>query len=78
MISSNYSYLIIIICLHTVIWFQIFLFKINNLLTVIKSIDETLTGITTLSQGGSGSNGNEKVPHTPQPSKPEAFALDAV
>ena len=33
MISSNYSCLIISICLHTVIWFQIFLFKTNNFQT---------------------------------------------
>ena len=38
MVSNNYSYLIkiimiIIICLHTVMWFQIFLSNTNNVLT---------------------------------------------
>ena len=30
MVSSNYFYLIIIICLHTVIWFQVSINNNNN------------------------------------------------
>ena len=30
LVSSNYSYLIIDICLHIVIWFQIFVSDIDN------------------------------------------------
>ena len=33
MVSSNYSYLIVVIYLHTVIWFQVFLSNTNNFQT---------------------------------------------
>ena len=35
MVSSDYFYLIIIISLHTVIWFQVFLSNTNNLQSII-------------------------------------------
>ena len=35
MVSIKYFYLITIICLHTVIWFQVFLSNSNNLQTVV-------------------------------------------
>ena len=35
MIQSNYSYLIRIICLHTVLWFQVFLSNTNYMQAMI-------------------------------------------
>ena len=35
MVSSDYSYLLKIICLHTVMWFQVFLSNTYNLCTII-------------------------------------------
>ena len=34
-VSSDYSYLIIIICLYTVLWYQVFQLNTNNLHTII-------------------------------------------
>ena len=44
----------------------------------IRPIDETLTGTTTPSQSGLGSNGNEGVLHTPQIIKTGASPSDVV
>ena len=68
MVSSNCSYLIIIvICLHTVIWFQVFLSNTNNFLNrSIWPTDGTLTDTSTPSQNGPGSNGDEGIVHIPQ------------
>ena len=60
----------VIICLHTVIWFQVFLSNTNNLPTSIWSIDRTLTGTTT---SGPRSNGSEGVFHTPKSFTTEAL-----
>ena len=35
MVSSNYFYLMIMICLHTVIWYEVFQSNTNNLYTVM-------------------------------------------
>ena len=48
----------VIICLHTVIWYQAFLSNTNNLQTSVWYIDWTQTDISTLVQSGPGSNVN--------------------
>ena len=44
----------------------------------ILSIDKTLTGTTILGQSGPGSNGNERLLHTPQISRTGASSSDNV
>ena len=57
MVSSNNSYLIKIICLLTVLWFQIFISNPDNFQTGLFD----WKGMTKAGQGGPGSNGNERV-----------------
>ena len=59
---------LIIICLHTVIWFQVFLSNTNNFQTKsIWPIYGILTGTITMCESGLGSNGNEGItPHSPE------------
>ena len=72
--------------LHTVKWFQVFLYNSHNLTSVmclhtvcsIWPIDRTLSGSTTLGQSGPGSNDNEEVLHIPQISKARASSLDSL
>ena len=45
---------------------------------IFKQIYGTLTDTTTLDQSGSGSNGNERVLHTPLSSKTRASSWDEV
>ena len=59
--------------LHTVKWFQVWLYNSDNLKVIglhtvcsIWPIERTLFGATTPGQRGSGSNGNEGVLHIPQ------------
>ena len=73
MVSSNYL-MTVIICLHTVIWFQVFLSNPNNFQTYF--IDGDLTDTTTLSQSRPGSNGNEFF--TPQITRTGASPPDAI
>ena len=57
MVSSNYFYLRIVICLHTVVWFQVFLAVI-----IFKQIYLTRTwNLNRYYHSGPGSNGNERV-----------------
>ena len=75
-ISLNESELI---CLHSIIWFEVYLFIVGTQLNSFKystwlnssiwTIDGTQTGTTTLGQSGLGSNGYEGVIHTPQSSR---------
>ena len=55
-------------CLHTVKWFN----------SSIWPIDGTLTGVTTQSLSGPGSNGNEEVLHIPQSSRTEDSPSDGL
>ena len=75
-VSRNYSYLIIIICLHS---YMVSSININNFQTdPIWPIDGTLRNTTILDQSISRSNGNKRVLHTPQHSRSVASPLDAV
>ena len=67
--------MIIIIFLHAVIGFYIFL---SNTKRSIWSIDRTLTSTTIPGQSGPGSNGNEGIHHTPQITKTGSSQLDVV
>ena len=58
MASINYSYLIIIVYLHTVIWFQVFLSDTNHFWI---DLFGTFTGTTTQGQSRPGRNGDEGV-----------------
>ena len=77
MVSSNYSYLII--CLHTVIWFQEFLSSTNDFQTDLSNpLDGFLTSATTLGQSRPESNGNKGVLQTSQNFKTETLPPDSV
>ena len=72
--------------MHTVKWFQILLYNSHNLTSIIclhtvcaiRPIDRTMSGATTPSQRGPGSNGNEGVLYIPQISKAEASLSDVL
>ena len=67
----------IIICLHTIIWFHIIFSNTNNIPTN-QFIDRTLTGSITPGQGGSGSNYIEVALHTSKISRTVAPSSNAV
>ena len=72
--------------LHTVEWFQVLLYNSHNSKSIIClhtvysiwPIDRTLSGTTTPSLSGTGSNGNEGVLPIPQISKAAASPLDCL
>ena len=62
--------------LHSLLWFQVFLFNTNN--SYVDQFNHTLTGTITLSQSETESNGNEGVFDTPLISRTGALPSDTV
>ena len=69
----------LVICLHTHIWYQAFLANINNLQAdLFGIIGGILIGTTILDLSGPWNNGQKEAVNTCQSSRTKAFSMDVV